>query len=85
MLAHWAKKYFSENHLALLLHDLFRIDGARPNCFTYEQFHAIWEAIRYYVFVQSRNLQKGKSKYIRILMPISEIYNGFGQKQKYRN
>ena len=79
MIAHWAKQYFSENHLARLLNDLFRIDGTRPNCFTYEQFHATWEAIRYYVFVQTLNLKEAKSE-DRILMRISDLYNKLGQK-----
>jgi hypothetical protein len=77
MIAHWAKQY-SENHLARLLNNLFRVDATRPNPFSYEEFHAIWEATRYYVFVQYLNLKEAKSE-DRILIPISEIYNELGQ------
>jgi hypothetical protein len=77
MIAHWAKQFFFENHLARLLSNLFRIDATRPNPFSYEEFHATWEAIRYYVFVQS--LKETKSQE-RILLKICDLYNKLGQK-----
>jgi hypothetical protein len=78
VIAHWAKKFFSDNHLARLLNDLFRVDATRPNCYTYEEFHATWEAIRYYSFVQFINLKESKSQ-DRILLRISDLYNELGQ------
>jgi hypothetical protein len=79
MIAHWAKQYFSENHLARLLNNLFRVDATRPIPYTYEEFHATWEAIRYYVFVQYLNLKETKSQN-RTSLKICDLYNKLGQK-----
>jgi len=81
MIAHWAKQYSAENHLARLLNDLFRVDATRPNPFTYEEFHPTWEAIRYYVFVQYLNLKETKSQN-RTSLKICDLYNKLGQKGK---
>jgi hypothetical protein len=79
IIAHWAKQYSAENHLARLLNDLFRVDATRPNPFTYEEFHPTWEAIRYYVFVQYLNLKETKSQN-RTSLKICDLYNKLGQK-----
>jgi hypothetical protein len=82
MIFHWAKKISTtqtHHHLALLLNKLFTIDISGPDCYTYEKFHIIWEAIRCYSFVESSNIIYTK-KEDKILVNISkDLYNGLGQ------
>lgn len=76
-IAEWA--YTNSNqHLPKLFDNLFNIDSLRPYANTYELFHANWEAIRCYSFVQSHIYLK-KSFEFRILLDVREIYNGLGQ------
>jgi len=63
------------NCFASLLKAIFELDKHGPDCYTFEKFHGVWEAIRRYVFV------KGEKD----VMNISQLYNDLGQKQKFNN
>eukprot|EP01124_Arcella_intermedia_P025573 TRINITY_DN4598_c0_g1_i3.p2 TRINITY_DN4598_c0_g1~~TRINITY_DN4598_c0_g1_i3.p2 ORF type:complete len:255 (-),score=54.76 TRINITY_DN4598_c0_g1_i3:119-883(-) len=75
LIERWSDAMY-ENHLAILLKDIFELDKHGPDCYTFEKFHGVWEGIRRYVFVQCGN---------EYVMKISELYNNLGQKQKFNN
>jgi hypothetical protein len=70
----WARSFHTENHLAFLFFRLFQLDTNGTDCYTYEKFHAYWEAIHYYALVKS--IDKPES------VKLSKLYNDLGQKNK---
>jgi len=80
MIEQWSRtrNEAQKTHFSRLLNKLFEIDRQGPDAYTFEKFHAIWEAIKCYSIVQYENV-KSRSDHEEILVSLKDFYRGQGQ------